>query len=450
MENKISSNVSLSNVNALGCGHVSIFFMRNGIWILATPFFQMTLGLDPFLLSLSITLPLFFSLLIGPFVGELSDLMYERHGTRNPLLVISATVCGLTYGMLWLVPMDWSQQSILIYIFILSFFFQVFANIYIIPLTSAMFEVSDNSYQRTRTLAYVAYYNKVCSVLYHWAFPLAQLSLFSSVLVGIKIVGCLIGFILISLFGFAPIFLLKDNKRNIKHTKADYKGIKLTNIHGSLRSVLSNKNFCFLMLAVISQTCVSGYSASMDYYLIVYYMFDGNVVEGAFWKGVLSSSYSFIGFLAIPFITLTAKKIGTKKALERVFILTIVGGIMKWFIFVPGNEWLLPLDAVFSSSIWLSMFVLVPSIIADLSQESSNETNQDRKGSFIYMHTLSVKLSSAVAVILSGLTLNWIGFDAALSGEQTSEALLFMRIILTLGTVFSSVIGFFIVRKIKN
>lgn len=455
LEKKITNTVSLSKVNALGCGHIAIFFMRNGLWILATPFIQMTLGVDPFLLSLSIIVPLFIALFLGPVVGELSDTMYKVKGTRTPLLAISSVVCGIAYGCMWMVPADWPHNYILIYVFCLALIYQLFASVYIIPLTSVMYEVSENSYQRTRTLAMVAYYNKVCSVLYHWAFPIAQLSFFGSIFIGIKVVGWFIGLIFIILFGLVPVFAIKsDNVKpqiapKSKETRSN-QYFNLSNIKASISCVVSNKNFALLMMIVFCQSCISGYAASMDYYLIVYYMFEGDVTVGSFWKGVLSSSYSIMGFLIIPVLTYLTRKRGAKQTLKLVFLFTMLGAVLKWFIFVPGNHWLLPFDAVFSGSIWLSMFVLLPSLIADLSEEDKKNTNHDRKGSFISIHTLGVKLSSALAVILSGYTLNIIGFDAAILGQQSDTTLMYMRIILTFGTLLSSVLGYFIIRKVKT
>lgn len=424
--------------------------MRNGIWILATPFFQMTLGVDPFLLSLSITVPLFIVLFLGPFVGELSDSIFSQRGNRNSLLITSSVVCGFTYGLLWVVPIDWSEHVILLYIFCISLIFQLFSSVYIIPITSLMFEVSDDSYQRTKALALVAYYNKACSILYHWAFPLAQLSIFGSVLMGIKIVGWGIGIVFILLFGLIPVLLSKEsnipeNSRN----KTNQTSVTLSHIRDSLKCVFGSKGFGLLMIVVVCQTCVAGYSASMDYYLIVYYMFGGDVVEGSFWKGILSSSYSVMGFIVIPIITMLVRRLGNKITLQYIFLLTMIGGLLKWFIFTPGNEWLLPFDAVFSSAVWLSMFVVVPSMIADLSEINSKKNSLDRKGSFISIHTLAVKISTAIAIMLSGLTLNWIGFDANSAGVQTDGSLMSMRIILSVGTVFSSLTSFWIVKKIR-
>lgn len=58
---------------ALGSGFFAIFFVGHGIGALAIPYYQMTLGVDPFLLGLVLTIPVFFSALISPWAATVID-----------------------------------------------------------------------------------------------------------------------------------------------------------------------------------------------------------------------------------------------------------------------------------------------------------------------------------------------------------------------------------------
>lgn len=55
---------------ALGQGYFTQFFAAQGIYILAVPYYQMTLGIDPFLLGLAMTLPLLLAGSLGPLVNS--------------------------------------------------------------------------------------------------------------------------------------------------------------------------------------------------------------------------------------------------------------------------------------------------------------------------------------------------------------------------------------------
>ncbi len=75
----------------------------------------------------------------------------------------------------------------------------------------------------------------------------------------------------------------------------------------------------------------------MDYYLLVYFIADGDIAQGAIFKGWLSMAYAAFGFLTVPLIAALSSRVGKIKALQLIYILTLVGGACKWFIFyAPG------------------------------------------------------------------------------------------------------------------
>lgn len=65
-ESNFSKVIDKKQKYALGLGFFAIFFANQGIGILAIPFYQMTLAVDPFLLSLAMTIPV----LLASFIGR--------------------------------------------------------------------------------------------------------------------------------------------------------------------------------------------------------------------------------------------------------------------------------------------------------------------------------------------------------------------------------------------
>ena len=194
------------------------------------------------------------------------------------------------------------------------------------------------------------------------------------------------------------------------------------------------------------QLCGGAFTASMDYYLIVYYQHNGDIAQGSIWKGILSTSYAVIGLLTIPLIRKLSLKIGKKNALIIIYYLTAIGGVMKWFIFTPDTRWLLIVDAVFCAAIWTSMTMLIPSMLADLCDEDELIHHQRREGLFVSLHTWVTNFSMAAALLISGLSLNILGFDANNGGAQTTESINTMRIILSLGTIVFSLLPLWFIR----
>lgn len=432
--------------SALGFGNVSIFFINKGIWVLALPFYQMTLGVDPFLLSLAASIPLLLSTAIGPWVGRVVDNSKNKLGTRKPFIVISAIICAVTYGAIWMVPLAWSQNSQFMYLFCLSLLFYLASSFFTIPMTCLSFESSLDSDKRTKTFAVTSVFVRLAAMVHHWAFPLSQLTIFSSAIVGIQVIGWFIGIFIIGLLGLLPIFFVHEQPVDVKNTQFHPTGLTLSN---ETKLTLKNKNFVILLLITALQVGGCAYAASMDYYLIVYYMYEGDIVEGSFWKGVLSTAFATAGLISVPLVVKAAKKFGQKQALQFLFLLNIIGGMFKWFVFEPRADWLLVIDAILCCSIWSGFSILVPSMLADICDREQQKSNRDNKGLYISLHNVVSHFSSSIAVIISGLTLNIIGFNAFLGAEQSSTSLLSMKVILVFGTIIFSFISYVCLKRFK-
>lgn len=417
-----------------------MFFIHQGIWILALPFYQMTLGLDPFLLSLAATIPVLLATAVGPWVGYLSDHCQSKYGRRKPFMLLSCLLTGVIYGFIWAVPLDWSQNLQFIYLFVLSFAFYLTSTFFVVPMTSLTFESTKDENERTRVMAFVTLCNKFSSVIYQWAFPLSQLAIFSSIYMGIQVVGWFIGIFIIALMGLIPVIWAKESPQIKAPNNIQIK------FSETITLALRNKKLLTLLLLIFVQSGLAVYVVSVDYYLILYYMCSGDIAEGSFWKGVLSTAYAAVGIVVVPIIAKLSIEYGKERVLQWVFVITIVGGALKWFIYIPEVRWLLTFDAILCSLVWSSMAIIVPALIADICDEEEEKTGDDHKGAFISIVNWVQHFSGSFALVISGLTLNYIGFDATLGAFQSDSSLFSMRLLLALGTILSAILGWVIIR----
>ena len=108
---------------ALGMGFIALFFSAQSIEALAISYFQMSLGIDPFLLALIMTVPIAIGAFISPWVGRLSDGFTSRWGRRKPFVLVGGWGAGLFFSLIWMVPVHWSHTWILWYFFVFSVLF---------------------------------------------------------------------------------------------------------------------------------------------------------------------------------------------------------------------------------------------------------------------------------------------------------------------------------------
>ena len=444
-KNKTSNKPTLANKLALGAGFFSLFFLEKASESLATPFYQMTLGVDPFLFSIALTLPILFSAFLGPWVGQISDTFTSKYGRRRPFILISAWLSALFFGIMWMVPEHWSTDSQLLYLFLTSLLFYTASIFYIVPLTSLSYEITHDVNDRIKVMEINSYFIKLASLSSWWLFPLATLSLFSSIFVGIKVVGWFIAIFVFGIIGTLPAVFVKEDAVEKKKTIAN-KFSLLENI----KAIINVPLMRLVFILVFIQAGLAAYAAKMDYYVLVYYMFDGNISEGAVWKAVLSMGYAVIAAIYIPIVSWLSRTLGKLTALKYIFALTAVGGIGKWFIYTPGVKWLLLLDPIFCSAIWTTMTIILPAIVAEASDQNKQNTEVCRAGGFAALHHWVFALSLMFALLVSGMSLNIMGFDANLGSSQPQNALISMKVILSLGTIIPSIVAWFVLSRYQK
>ncbi|MER2490791.1 MFS transporter [Catenovulum sediminis] len=441
------NTLNLRDKLMISSGTFSAFFIRQGVGVLAIPYYQMTLAVDPFLLAAAMMIPMLLASLLGPWVGQFSDTYQQKYGHRRPFIVFGALITAICYGAIWQVPVGWQGDNQILYFIFAYSLFCLAAEFFLIPYTCLVYEATENSQERVNLLALNSIVGKVCSLVYQWAFPLAQMSIFGSLFMGIKWVGWGIAIIFIALAGMLPAFW----QQSTHATRSEYVPASRPprDLIKNLDLVLANPAFVLLLLITFSQFFISVFAASMDYYLIVYYMQTGDLTEGAYWKGILSTAYAGFGLLAVPLILKLVASCGRLNGFVIVYVITAVGGAVKWFVFTPGAEYWLLLDAMLGCIVWASMAILLHSLVADTAaNRTMHATNLN--GVYVSVHNIVTQICMSGAMLISGFTLNQIGFDAQLAGQQNVSTISAMRVILSIGTVLSALLAIFAIFRLKN
>ncbi|MDU0354213.1 MFS transporter [Paraglaciecola aquimarina] len=311
-------SVSIKHKTALGIGFLAIFFSSQGVSMFATPYYQMTLGVDPFLLALAIKVPVILAGLFAPLVGYWSDNTNTYIGRRRPFIFIFPIMSGILFGVIWMVPPEWTNINQLIYFAVFTLLFNMVSTCWTVPMNCLVYEASTNHHERTYIMAFVTYFLKFSSIIYHWIFPIAQLSIFSSVFVGIQYVGWGVALFVFGVCGTIPAFFVKE--RSAPKEKPSF------SFTSSLRAVLKNKNLAIILLLIFIQMLLGNYAASVDYYIIVYHMNEGDISLGAKWKAVMSSAYAIWGIVFVFIIPRVSARIGKVAAMKCIYVLTFLAG----------------------------------------------------------------------------------------------------------------------------
>ena len=115
--------------------------------------------------------------------------------------------------------------------------------------------------------------------------------------------------------------------------------------------------------------------------------------------------------------------------------ISMLGYALKWFCYDPELPWLLLVPTPLLAFGLGGLFTLIPSMIADVVDLDELQTRERREGMYGAVFWWVVKLGMAAALAAGGFLLNATGFDVALAGNQSGQAIFLMRL-------FDSVVPF--------
>src|SRR3954465_6026010 len=95
----------------VGTGGLPIFFGQISVKSMAVPVYQMMMGVNPAWLGFVLAVPRLWDAFIDPLVGNLSDNCRSRFGRRRPFIVVGAITMAISYGLIWMVSPDWSENG---------------------------------------------------------------------------------------------------------------------------------------------------------------------------------------------------------------------------------------------------------------------------------------------------------------------------------------------------
>ena len=439
-ETRAADKVGAWEKMALGAGGLSLFLGTAAIGSFAIPFYQMTLKLDPAWLAGALVAPRLLDAFIDPVVGRFSDNLHTRFGRRKPLVALGAIIQGVAFGMIWMVPPDWGQVALAAWLVVTQLVFYIGFSLFSVPLLALQYEITPDYDERTRVSAVSGFFGKVGEIGYNYVFPIASSVLFVSVISGVRTLGWIVGIVLLGLVGFLPALFVRE--RYFRKAEKQEK----VRLWPSLQAAFSSRAFTILVGLTLLQIVAGMFASNLDRYILVYYMNGGNVAAGETWKGNLSVAYALVGILSIYPVNLLAQRIGKTRTLTAAFTLTLVGAVGKWLLYTPGHQWKIVFDALLCGPVWIAINVLTPAMLADICDEDELRSGMRREGVYGAIFSWIQKMGYSTAFFGAMLSLKLTGFDASLGGAQSPDAILRLRLILTLSTAAWAVLAIILLR----
>ncbi len=428
----LKDRVPLGQKAAFGAGHLVNNLLPGSLGVFM--FFLLTaFGMDPFLAGLLGGLPRFFDAITDPIMGYISDNTTSRYGRRKPYIFIGAILSGVLFAVLWQLNPENSQTYNFWYFLILSMVYLLGNTMFSTPLIGLGYEMTSDYNERTRLMGFSQTLGQIAWMIVPWFWVLiANPDLFDTQAIGVRRLSIIVGGICMIL-GMMPALFCKEVDQSNLTNRDD---LTLKNVYKNLKSLLRNmvlvfKNVSFVRLCAATFLVFNGFQmvASFSYFIIVFYMFQGDYGAAGTWPAWFSTvSAMCTAFLIIPIITWMANRWGKRNAFIISTFLSIIGYGLKWWGFNPENPWLMfmPLPLmVFGIG---GLFTLMMSMTADVCDLDELTNGMPRKeGTFGAIYWWMVKLGQGLALVLGGLVLKLVGFDQN-AVVQTTETLTRLRL----------------------
>lgn len=396
-------------------------------------FFLLTaFGMDPFLAGLLGGLPRIFDAITDPIMGFISDNTRSSYGRRRPYIFIGAFLSGILFAILWQMDETNTVMYNFWYFLILSLVYIIGNTIFSTPLIGLGYEMTSDYNERTRLMAFSQVMGQIAWMIVPWFWVLiANPNLFDTQAEGVRKLSIIVGALCI-LLGVLPAIFCRGIESSKMETKEISFGTMFSNLTDLFKSIVQvMKNKPFLQLCGATFLVFNGFQlvASFSYFIIVFYMFNGDYGLTGNWPAWFSTMSAFAtAFLVIPIINMMSAKWGKRKAFIISTLISIAGYGLKWWGFNPHNPWLIFMPIPLMSFGIGGLFTLMMSMTADVCDLDELNNGMPRKeGTFGAIYWWMVKLGYGLAMILGGLVLKLVGFDQNAT-IQTVETMTRLRL----------------------
>ncbi|MBN2582715.1 MAG: MFS transporter [Planctomycetes bacterium] len=407
---------------AYGLGSGSFQVATDGVrGGLAYDIFNVTLHVPPQWLGLVLMFYRFFDALTDPLMGKISDNFRSRFGRRKPFIFVGSFMTAVAFILVWQVPTGWSHWNILIYYMLALFFFDICNTIQTVPYHTLGLEMSADYHERTSVSGYKMIFSFAFTLMLPWVFRIAKSDYFPDPMTGVRFLSYFVA-VMVVVGGILPAIFVKERYYHIAKSQAKisfWKGLKLT---------FSNRAFLLLTGILLLVGIGNGLVANFSRYIVYYYIFGGNIKEGAELAAIGANVSQVGALICVPLMTLVSKKLGKIPTLKALIVLGIIGSLSTLIFYNTSFPWLILASSVIGAPMVAGYWTITGSMKADICDDDELRHGMRREGMFGAIGNWVIKTALSLTAFLAGSMLWVTGFNAELEGAQDPTALLKLRL----------------------
>jgi GPH family glycoside/pentoside/hexuronide:cation symporter len=163
--------------------------------------------------------------------------------------------------------------------------------------------------------------------------------------------------------------------------------------------------------------------------------------------GVSSTLLFAPNLFAIPLCTWLSNYFGKRTMLYLTVLSGIIGSLSMYVFVTPAHPWLQIIPSLLIGPIGIGLWLVVPSMQADIADYDELMTGQRREGSFSAVFSWTVKATNALTSGVGGVLLLLIGFNIKHGGEQEPHVLAHLKLVSIWIPIAFLILSLFAIRR---
>lgn len=394
-------------------------------------------------------LPRIFDAITDPIMGFISDNTRSKWGRRRQYVFIGAILMGIAYVAMWQLHEADGVVYNFIYFLGWSLVFFLGLTIFSVPYVAMGYEISEDFHERTQIMAIAQFIGQWAWVIAPWFWVILYDPAWfpEGAAQGVRDLSIWVA-IPCTIFALIPAIFIKS-KSTLDRT--DFVPISAAQVIRSVKDIFVSAFQAFRIkqfrqIAGATFLIFNSFNviAAYTFLIIVHYLFNSDPASAGIWPALHGSVGALVTtFLVIPLVAQMSKRMGKKKAFIVSQLISIIGYILFWFLFVPGKPHLFLYALPFHSFGIGSLFTIMMSMTADVCDLDELQTGKRREGVLGAVYWWMVKLGYGIAALLGGFILSVVGFDA---NDVTESAVTGMRSFYSLLPI-AGVVGAILIMK---
>ncbi len=407
MTSSNSDRIPLSICLGFGVGTIGVSILLNGVTAYFPAFMSTVLGQDVQTAGLLLMISKIYDAISDVIIGKMSDSTRTKWGRRRPYLLAGAFVSALSFLMIFSPP-QLSDTMLAVYMLLALIIYSTGYSLFNVPYMAMPSEMTGSKFQRSRLLSFRTVFVSI-GQLAAMGGTAALIDLGGSNAEGYRIMGWVLALVV-----FTAMFLSFLGTKNAKTLEPD-SAIE-PKADSSLKSILANKPYCWLIGAKIFQfLAFSSFATTSLLFLL-------NVLKLGYTEQIyLAITQNLMTALSMPLWLKLEKRFGKRDA-YLLGLAAMAVGSLTWLSADQSISMVGLLARGAISGVGAGgMILLSISMLSDALAYDRSLTGTKREGLLSSIVAVIEKTTFALGVAIVGWFLSYSNYIPTRNGEIVQQ-----------------------------